>query len=154
MSRAIRRQSNSGVGPKAPVQIEVVEKQQASPDEGGWTLRLTEGELRHLRQALTQLTPREREVACAASSGGANEQIADRLCIALPTLRTHLMRINQKLGTTSKSDLIGYVLASLLDGYRRGLIEPETLHSGAPHERRVNHRRDGHLRVFADSSRS
>ncbi len=151
MSRAMRRQSSTEAGPKAPVEVEVVEKRAASED-GGWTLRLTEAELRHLRQALTLLTPREREVACAASAGGPNEQIADRLCIALPTLRTHLMRINQKLGTTSKSDLIGYVLASLLDGYRRGLIEPDGLHGASPHERRSNHRLDSHLRVFSDRS--
>ncbi len=88
----------------------------------GWELDLTPQEKEHLLIALTRLTPREREVACAICLGGANEAVADRLCIALPTLRTHLMRINQKLGTTSKSDLVRFVSASLLEGYRRGEI--------------------------------
>ncbi|TVQ31699.1 MAG: LuxR family transcriptional regulator [Phycisphaeraceae bacterium] len=91
----------------------------------GWRLELTPGEWRHLKQCLASLTEREREVACAVCAGGANEAVADRLCIALPTLRTHLMRIYQKLGAGSKSDLIRHITAQLLDGYRRGAIEPE-----------------------------
>jgi len=91
----------------------------------GWRLELTPGEWRHLDRTLACLTEREREVACAVCAGGANEVVADRLCIALPTLRTHLMRIYQKLGANSKSDLIRHVTAHLLDGYRRGVIESE-----------------------------
>lgn len=97
--------------------------------EGGWDLELTRAEREHLVAALAQLTPREREVACAICSGAAggtagsaNEAVADRLCIALPTLRTHLMRINQKLGTASKGDLVRFMTSRLLDGYRRGVI--------------------------------
>ena len=90
----------------------------------GWRLDLTPGEWRHLKQCFSSLTEREREVACAVCVGGPNEAVADRLCIALPTLRTHLMRIYQKLGAGSKSDLIRHITAQLLDGYRRGLIDP------------------------------
>jgi len=87
-------------------------------------LGLTEAERAHLYRSLTPLTDREREVACAVCLGGGNEAVADRLCIALPTLRTHLMRINQKLGTSSKSDLVRLVSSTLLDGYRSGRIAP------------------------------
>lgn len=72
----------------------------------------------------TGLTPRERDVLFELCSGGTNERIADRLCVALPTLRTHVMRINQKLGTTSKADIVGLVARFLVDGYRRGAVRP------------------------------
>ena len=83
-------------------------------------------ERNHLARRLDRLTPREREVAYAVFIGGDNEALASRLCIAMPTLRTHLMRINQKLGTTSKTDIVQYVALSLLDGYREGTIKPES----------------------------
>ena len=80
--------------------------------------RLTDAESSFLRQSLEPLTPREREVVIAICSGGTNEAMADRLCIALPTLRTHLMRLNQKLGTKSKGDVVRFVASCVLDGYR------------------------------------
>jgi len=82
-------------------------------------------ERKHLILRLGKLTPREREVAYAVFLGGDNEAIASRLCIALPTLRTHLMRINQKLGTSSKSDVVQHVAMTLLDGYRSGAIKSQ-----------------------------
>lgn len=84
--------------------------------------RLTEEESTYLRQSLLPLTPREREVVIAICAGGTNEVMADRLCIALPTLRTHLMRLNQKLGTRSKGDVVRFVASSVLDGYRSGAL--------------------------------
>ncbi|MEQ9616599.1 MAG: helix-turn-helix transcriptional regulator [Phycisphaerales bacterium] len=79
---------------------------------------LTDAEKSYLDEVLAPLTDREREVVYAICGGGRNEEIADRLCIALPTLRTHLMRLNQKLGTTSKSDVVRLVAGHLLEGYR------------------------------------
>jgi len=83
-------------------------------------------ERKHLAKRLDRLTPREREVAYSVFLGGDNEALASRLCVAMPTLRTHLMRINQKLGTTSKSDIVQYVALSLLDAYRNGTITAES----------------------------
>ena len=88
----------------------------------GRRLGLRMEERKQLAKKLERLTPREREVAYAVFLGGDNEALANRLCIAMPTLRTHLMRINQKLGTTSKSDIVHYVAMSLLDAYRNGTI--------------------------------
>lgn len=88
----------------------------------GWTLELTESERRYLESSLSGLTTREREVVFEICAGGTNETMADRLCVALPTVRTHLMRLNQKLGTTSKGDVVRFVAARLLEGYRRGSI--------------------------------
>lgn len=84
---------------------------------------LSETEREYLDEVLAPLTDREKEVVYAICGGGRNEQIADRLCIALPTLRTHLMRLNQKLGTTSKSDVVRLVAGHLLEGYRGDRIQ-------------------------------
>jgi DNA-binding CsgD family transcriptional regulator len=75
-----------------------------------------------LSEELDALTDREREVALAICDGGSNEVVAERLYIALPTLRTHLMRINQKLGTRSKGDVVRLMVGRLLDGYRSGRV--------------------------------
>lgn len=85
-----------------------------------WTLELNAVEREMLAAHLTPLTEREREVVYAVCAGGQNTAIAERLYIALPTLRTHLMRINQKLGVRSKSETIRFVLARLLEAYRKG----------------------------------
>lgn len=85
-----------------------------------WTLELNAVEREMLAAHLTPLTEREREVVYAVCAGGQNTAIAERLYIALPTLRTHLMRINQKLGVRSKSETIRFVLARLLEAYRAG----------------------------------
>ena len=93
---------------------------------------LTETEQAYLDEVLAPLTDREREVVYAICGGGRNEQIADRLCIALPTLRTHLMRLNQKLGTTSKSDVVRLVAGHLLEGYRGENIGSPLTGRGTP----------------------
>ena len=92
-----------------------------------WTLELNPREREFLNRCLTGLTAREREVVFAICSGGTNEELADRLCIALPTVRTHLMRLNQKLGTTSKGDVVRLVASRLLDGYRHQVIRPPSV---------------------------
>lgn len=86
------------------------------------SLQLIDGEVEFLRRSLDALTTREREVVLAICCGGTNEGIAERLCIALPTLRTHLMRLNQKLGTSSKGDVVRFVAAALIRGYRDGSL--------------------------------
>jgi len=91
---------------------------------GDCALRLTDAERAWLDRGLGALTAREREVVRALCLGGPNEVLADRLCVALPTLRTHLMRINQKLGSESKDDIVRFVAARLLEAYRRGELPP------------------------------
>lgn len=103
--------------------------------EEPWSLRLSEPECRHLSSDLVALTDREREVVFAICSGGPNEAVAERLYIALPTLRTHLMRINQKLGTRSKADVVRFVVGRLLEGYRQnGTLPNKADGSGATGE--------------------
>jgi DNA-binding CsgD family transcriptional regulator len=95
----------------------------ADQGETGWEVQLTGSERRYVETKLRALTVRERDVLFAICQGGTNEAIADRLCVALPTVRTHLMRLNQKLGTTSKGDVVRFVLSHLLTGYREGVVE-------------------------------
>ncbi|MGO1120983.1 tetratricopeptide repeat protein [Rhodovibrionaceae bacterium A322] len=52
-----------------------------------------------------QLSAREREIAEAFSTGESYLQIAERLCIAPSTVRTHLSTIYRKLGVSSKLEL-------------------------------------------------
>lgn len=102
-----------------------------SGDEG-CSLLLTEAEHAFLEARFRELTRREREVIFALCTGGTNEGMAERLCIALPTLRTHLMRLNQKLGTSSKGDVVRLVAMHLLEAYRMRRIAPgETATPGA-----------------------
>ena len=82
--------------------------------------RLTEVERDFLESSLEGLTPREREVTFAVCEGGDHEHVAASLCIAVPTLRTHLMRIHQKIGAENKSDIVRFVSARLVEAYRTG----------------------------------
>ncbi len=91
-----------------------------SRETDAWTLALTPAEQRFLVEDLAELTDRERQVVFALCEGGQNQAVADRLFIALPTLRTHMMRINQKLGARSKGDVVRYIASRLLDRYRSG----------------------------------
>lgn len=80
--------------------------------------RLTEAEREYLTASLEGLTPRERDVTFAVCEGGDHEHVAASLCIAVPTLRTHLMRIHQKIGAENKSDIVRFVSARLVEAYR------------------------------------
>jgi DNA-binding CsgD family transcriptional regulator len=48
------------------------------------------------------LTRRQKEIAAAMLLGGSDRAIADDLCIALPTVRTHIRALYQKFGVTSR----------------------------------------------------
>ena len=80
--------------------------------------RLDPHERRIALNAIPELSVREREVLFAICEGGRNADIAKRLHIAPPTLRTHLTRLNHKLGTQSKADLVRLVARAVLAAYR------------------------------------
>lgn len=130
MTRAVGRATARGISPgstaAALTQRGTTRSESHGTRDAGecWSLRLTPDERRSLGEELDALTEREREVALAICDGGSNEAIAERLYIALPTLRTHLMRINQKLGTKSKGDVVRLMVGRLLDSYRIGRITP------------------------------
>jgi DNA-binding NarL/FixJ family response regulator len=57
-------------------------------------------------QATTALTDRETEILSLLSKGFANKEIADKLQISVPTVRTHLRHIYEKLHVRSRTEAI------------------------------------------------
>ncbi|KRT69408.1 MAG: LuxR family two component transcriptional regulator [candidate division NC10 bacterium CSP1-5] len=51
------------------------------------------------------LTPREQEVATLVVAGLRNKEIANRLCISVETVRTHVANILAKQGILSRKDI-------------------------------------------------
>ncbi len=68
------------------------------------------------RQAIEQLTPREREVLQALADGLESKEIADRLKITVETERTHMVNILHKLNVHSR-------LQALVIAARYGLVQ-------------------------------
>jgi two-component system, NarL family, response regulator NreC len=63
------------------------------------------------------LTAREREVLSLIAQGLTNPEIAGRLVLSLNTVKTHRLRIYQKLNLHDRAQLVAYAL-------RRGLLQP------------------------------
>jgi FixJ family two-component response regulator len=68
--------------------------------------RLERAKLAKLRQRLSCLTPREREVLPLVASGLLNKQAAAELGISEVTLQIHRSKIMQKMGAASLADLV------------------------------------------------
>jgi two-component system, NarL family, nitrate/nitrite response regulator NarL len=62
------------------------------------------------------LTAREREVLTLMADGLSGPQIAGRLIVALPTVKTHQARLYEKLGVSDRA-------AAVAEAMRRGLLE-------------------------------
>lgn len=65
-----------------------------------------------VRDALSALSRREREVAELLSLGYTNREVADRLCICERTVKNHLYHIYQKTGVANRVELAGRVIAA------------------------------------------
>jgi len=68
--------------------------------------RLERAEMSALRERLSDLTPREREVLPLVTSGLLNKQAAAELGISKVTLQIHRSKIMQKMGAASLADLV------------------------------------------------
>jgi two-component system, NarL family, response regulator NreC len=60
----------------------------------------------------TQLTAREREVMGRVAEGYTNSQIAEELRLGVKSVETYRARVMDKLGLTSRSDLVRFALES------------------------------------------
>jgi DNA-binding NarL/FixJ family response regulator len=75
-------------------------------------------EIDHEAARIASLTGRERVVVALLCKGLKNRQIAERLSISEATVGHHLTSIFDKLGVTSRLELVTYA-------YRHGLAKPE-----------------------------
>jgi DNA-binding NarL/FixJ family response regulator len=66
-----------------------------------------------------QLTRREREVVRLVGEGYRNREIAGRLCISEPTVKTHVQRIFQKLGIQGRPQLITFAVRNGAAAYQK-----------------------------------
>ncbi len=77
-------------------------------------------DLEEIRRQLADqfsLTPRELEVACAVLEGGSDKSICRTLHISLPTLRSHIQHLFDKLSVNSRTEFCSKVF---LGGQARG----------------------------------
>jgi two-component system response regulator NreC len=72
------------------------------------------------RRSAPELTERELEVLRLIARGHTNREIAERLFLSVRTIESHRARIQRKLGRSSRSDLVEYVV-------ERGLVQPSEL---------------------------
>ena len=82
--------------------------------------------LQHL-DPLADLTPRERQIAIAYTSGQSHKEIAQTLGIAPSTVRTHVNTIYRKAGVSSKIELLHKLERS---GDREASPTPKTRRAG------------------------
>jgi DNA-binding NarL/FixJ family response regulator len=67
------------------------------------------------RGGMARLTPRERDVAHLVADGMRNQEIALKLNLREHTVRNYLIRIFDKLGISSRVELVLYVLSGVED---------------------------------------
>jgi DNA-binding NarL/FixJ family response regulator len=80
---------------------------------------------------LTGITERESEVLVLIASGLSNAEIAQRLCISLPTVKTHVGSLLSKLGARDRAQLViaayenGLVLSAVSEPGCRALLRDD-----------------------------
>lgn len=60
-------------------------------------------------QKQLQLSKREAEVACLIAEGLSNDEIARRLFVSMPTVKTHISRIFRKLGVHNRARVVARI---------------------------------------------
>lgn len=71
------------------------------------------------KDAFAKLTEREREVLQLLAEGHSTKEIADKLCLSVPTVHTHRQHLMRKVSARSVADLVRYAI-------REGIISADT----------------------------
>jgi DNA-binding NarL/FixJ family response regulator len=58
--------------------------------------------IKYAKVGLSTLTPRECEIMTLLAAGATNEEIADKLCVSLNTVKTHLYNTFRKIGVQTR----------------------------------------------------
>jgi DNA-binding CsgD family transcriptional regulator len=118
---AIRIQRPSGRRPYAVLVAPATPAYAMSIGAGAQTVivAITDPERRPPRRtdvlrAYFGLSRAEADVALAIVDGGRPDAVADRLCLSVATVRTHLRRLFAKTGTARQADLVRALLAILM----------------------------------------
>ncbi|WP_335945236.1 helix-turn-helix transcriptional regulator [Pseudomonas sp. G166] len=69
-------------------------------------LQLAVAHLPPHEDALSDLTPKERQIALLLRQGVSNKQLARELDVGLPTIKTHLINLFRKVGVSSRTELV------------------------------------------------
>ncbi|GAB3623809.1 response regulator transcription factor [Mariniluteicoccus endophyticus] len=77
------------------------------------------------RRVLAELTPREQEILVAVARGWTNLEIAERLFISMPTVKTHVSHVLAKTGSRDR-------VQAVLFAFRTGLVAPADLLAAHP----------------------
>ena len=62
------------------------------------------------RQSMRKLSQNDRRIVQMVACGKTNKEIADCLCLSVPTIKAHLSRIFKKLNVSNRSQLAGLVI--------------------------------------------
>jgi DNA-binding NarL/FixJ family response regulator len=76
-----------------------------------------------LRARRARLTRREHEVLRLLDEGLSNKEIAQRLCIELPTVKNHVHRILEKLAVHRRAEAVAWLHGRAPDPYGGGRIQ-------------------------------
>ena len=91
--------------------------------------RLTAGPSASLETTNAQLSEREKEVLSLIAWGYSNKEAADRLTVSVKTVETYRVRIAEKLGLRSRTELVKYAL-------RQGWLKDAEAPGALPRQRK------------------
>ncbi len=69
-------------------------------------LQLAVANMQPCEDPLSELTPKERQIALLLRQGASNKQLAQELEVGLPTIKTHLINLFRKTGVNSRTELV------------------------------------------------
>jgi RNA polymerase sigma factor (sigma-70 family) len=91
--RLVRRAAEGKTALSGDMAVRVAESLRRDPDE------------QHFDQAMSSLSPRQREVVALVADGKSNREIADELCISEGTVKNYVTKILEVMGVSDRTKL-------------------------------------------------